>query len=144
MPAIMVVTIAMFALMGAPARARAQHAEEQIAAAGASASSLSLVMVEEEGCGYCRKWHEEVGPGYPLSEEGHAAPLVRIDRKSNDAGRFPRVVFTPTFILVGEGKELGRINGYPGPDFFWSMLGDMLRKLDPAARPNSSAARLTD
>ncbi|HRY05832.1 MAG TPA: hypothetical protein P5114_01815 [Hyphomicrobiaceae bacterium] len=101
--------------------------------------SLSLVMIEAEGCGYCRKWHEEVGPGYPLSDEGHRAPLVRIDRKSKEAERFTRVVFTPTFILIGQGTELGRINGYPGPDFFWSMLADMLRKLDEAAQPVSAA-----
>ena len=33
----------------------------------------------------------------------------------------------PTFILIGdEGDELGRIEGYPGEDFFWSLLEAML------------------
>lgn len=104
----------------------------------AAPASLSLVMIEEEGCGYCRRWLQEVGPGYPLSDEGRKAPLVRIDRMSKDAGRFARVVYTPTFILMRDGKELGRINGYPGPDFFWSMLGDILRKIDTVAPPASA------
>lgn len=100
-----------------------------------------LVMVEEEGCGYCRRWHSEVGPGYPNSDEGRRAPLVSINIASKEAGRFPRIVFTPTFILTREGKEIGRITGYPGADFFWSLLGDMLRKLDAASAPVDATFR---
>ncbi len=100
---------------------------------GLSAAPYSLVMIEEEGCAYCLKWHQEVGPGYPRSAEGRKAPLVTYDRRSKDGSRYPRVVFTPTFILISDNKELGRINGYPGADFFWSMLGDMLRKTDKAS-----------
>ena len=37
-----------------------------------------------------------------------------------------RVRFTPTFLLVDDGRELARIEGYPGADFFWPLLGDML------------------
>ena len=36
-----------------------------------------------------------------------------------------RVSFTPTFILVQDGVEVGRIEGYPGEDFFWGLLGKM-------------------
>ena len=36
-------------------------------------------------------------------------------------------VFTPTFVLVREGRELARIEGYPGEDFFWGLLAAMLR-----------------
>jgi hypothetical protein len=32
------------------------------------------------------------------------------------------VRFTPTFVLVQDGRELGRIEGYPGEDFFWGLL----------------------
>jgi len=93
---------------------------------------LKLVMVEEEGCGYCLRWHAEVGPGYPKSEEGQRAPLLRRDRNSADVARYGRIVFTPTFILLRDGREVGRILGYPGADFFWSLLDDQLRKQDAA------------
>ncbi len=91
---------------------------------------LALVMIEEHGCGYCQRWLEEVGPGYAASDEGRRAPLIRIDRFSKQAEQFPRVVYSPTFVLLREGQERGRILGYPGPDFFWSLLADLLRKLD--------------
>ncbi|MEN8838669.1 MAG: hypothetical protein ABF266_10935, partial [Celeribacter marinus] len=34
---------------------------------------------------------------------------------------------TPTFVLVDEGRELMRIEGYGGDDLFWSMLSVILR-----------------
>jgi hypothetical protein len=44
--------------------------------------------------------------------------------------------FTPTFILVVDGRETGRIEGYPGEDFFWGLLGQMLAQagivMDPS------------
>ncbi|MGD9785771.1 MAG: hypothetical protein AB7E80_06035 [Hyphomicrobiaceae bacterium] len=102
---------------------------------------LSLIMVEEEGCGFCLRWHAEVGPGYPLSSEGKRAPLVRRDRFAPDVQKYGRLVFTPTFILESEGVEKGRIIGYPGADFFWSQLTDMIDKIDARARATGTAAR---
>ena len=33
-------------------------------------------------------------------------------------------------MLVDNGREIGRIVGYPGADFFWAMLGELMSKLD--------------
>ena len=44
-----------------------------------------------------------------------------------------RANFTPTFILVEGGEEIGRIEGYPGEHFFWPMLGQLLKKLPDVA-----------
>lgn len=104
-------------------------------AMGAALTGMQLVMIEEDGCSFCLRWKREVGTGYPLSEEGRRAPLVVIDRASKEARAIARIVYTPTFVLMRDGVEKGRIVGYPGADFFWSMLGEMLRKqpLDQAA-----------
>ena len=87
-----------------------------------------LLMAEEVGCIWCAKWNEEVGYIYPKTAEGRAAPLKRYDLQSEtpDVVFERRVLFTPTFILVDEGKEIGRIEGYPGQDFFWGLLGMLL------------------
>ena len=37
-----------------------------------------------------------------------------------------RPVFTPTFVLIDDGRELGRIEGYAGDEFFWFLLGQLL------------------
>ena len=44
---------------------------------------------------------------------------------------------SPTFVLVDGGREIGRITGYPGAEFFWPLLGELIAKLDPptAGRP---------
>jgi hypothetical protein len=39
--------------------------------------------------------------------------------------------FTPTFIVVQDGAEIGRIEGYPGEDFFWGLLGRILERGAP-------------
>ncbi|MBL3206218.1 thioredoxin family protein, partial [Klebsiella pneumoniae] len=39
--------------------------------------------------------------------------------------------YTPTFILVDGGREIGRIEGYPGADFFWGLLERLAQRLPP-------------
>lgn len=88
-----------------------------------------LIMAEEAGCIWCALWNKEIAPIYPKSAEGRAAPLHRIDIHDDpppDILFASRLTFTPTFVLVNEGREVGRIEGYPGEDFFWGLLGQML------------------
>lgn len=97
-------------------------------------AEVSLLMFEEVGCVWCARWTAEVGPEYPITPEGQAAPLVRLDIHDPLPGNLtltsqPR--FTPTFILVEDGAELGRIEGYPGEDFFWGLLGRLLERRTP-------------
>jgi len=88
-------------------------------------------MVEAPGCHYCIEWKKTIGPIYPKTEAGKFAPLTVVD-KSDPApfasGYDKPVVFTPTFILVEDGEEVGRILGYPGEDFFWALLEQMLEE----------------
>jgi thioredoxin-related protein len=86
-----------------------------------------LLMAEEHGCVWCAKWNAEIAPIYPLTAEGLAAPLQRYDLHGEipEVEMARRVRFTPTFILVDGGREVGRIEGYPGEDFFWGLLGMM-------------------
>jgi hypothetical protein len=37
-----------------------------------------------------------------------------------------RLTFTPTFVLVVDGVEANRLEGYPGEDFFWGMVEHMV------------------
>lgn len=94
------------------------------------ALAAELVMVEQPGCAYCRQWDREISEVYPKTPEGQAAPLVRVQISTLDKEPFTParpVNFTPTFLLVEDGRELARIEGYPGEDFFWGMLGMMLK-----------------
>ena len=89
---------------------------------------------EEDGCYWCERWHSEIAAIYPKTPEGKAAPLQLTDIHAlpGDVEFERRVHFTPTFILIDDGKELARIEGYPGEDFFWGLLGMMLEKANVA------------
>ena len=91
-----------------------------------------LFMAEENGCFWCARWNEEIAHIYPKTAEGRTAPLRRYDLHSEtpDVVFDRRVHFTPTFILVEDGKEVGRIEGYPGPDFFWGLLTMMFERAE--------------
>jgi thioredoxin-related protein len=88
----------------------------------------SLVMIEDDGCVYCVRWHNEVGQAYANSTEGRFAPLIRRRIKDPDIAFLRNVRYTPTFILLRGDDEIGRITGYPGADFFWQLLADLLAK----------------
>lgn len=97
-------------------------------------AQLKLLMFQQEGCPWCARWNADVAPGYLKSSEGQEAPLERLDIHDPlppglTIARMPQ--FTPTFVLVQDGKEVGRIEGYPGADFFWGLLDQMLAKVAP-------------
>lgn len=101
--------------------------------AGAAWADTALVMVEEKGCVWCARWNDEIAPIYPKTDAGKAAPLRRVDIRSDlpedlTFDRKPR--FTPTFVLMIDGQEVSRIEGYPGEDFFWGVLEKMMTDAD--------------
>ena len=96
-----------------------------------------LLMAEEDGCYWCQRWNTEIGHIYPKTAEGRAAPLRTYDLHGTEpeVELARRVLYTPTFILVDNGKEVGRIEGYPGEDFFWGLVGQMLQDANIQMEP---------
>ncbi|WP_417773245.1 transcriptional regulator [Stappia sp.] len=106
-----------------------------------AATAAELIMFEQRGCEWCARWNAEIGPIYPKSDEGHLAPLRRVDIHApmpEDLAWMRGERFTPSFALVHEGVEYGRIRGYPGEDFFWGLLGEMVARFQ-ARKPAGAA-----
>lgn len=102
-------------------------------ATGAWADRLALLMLEETGCVWCARWDAEVGPVYERTEEGRRAPLMRqmLDAPLPDGVRLQRHArYSPTFVLLRDGTEVGRIEGYPGADFFYGLLQALIERAD--------------
>ena len=97
-----------------------------------AAQAAELVMFTDPGCPWCAAFEREIGPVYPKTEEGRRAPLRRVDIRDRppELAWIEGVRMTPTFVLVEGDREVGRITGYPGPDFFFGLLGNLLAKLD--------------
>lgn len=101
----------------------------------ASAVDYELVMFEQDGCKWCAAWDAEIGPAYPNTSEAEVAPLVKQDIHDplpDTISLKRRAALTPTFVLIADGSEVGRIEGYPGANFFWPMLDEMLTRAGAA------------
>ena len=108
-----------------------------LVAATLPSTAAELIMLEEHGCAWCEQWNEEVGVIYSKTPEGQRAPLRRLDIHEPLPKKLKFLVkggFTPTFVLVDRGREVGRIRGYPGEDFFWGLLSKMLERLPPVGK----------
>ena len=95
----------------------------------APAAAAELVMFRTAGCPYCAAWDKAIGPVYPKTDIGKRIPLRPVDLERSKDGKVVLVSpirFTPTFVLVDSGREMGRIEGYPGEDFFWGLLERLL------------------
>ena len=97
------------------------------------AQALELIMIEQAGCMWCARWQQELGVAYDKTPEGKIAPLRRVDLHApwpQDLSGIRRERLTPTFVLADNGREIGRLRGYPGDEFFWALLDEMLEKRD--------------
>ena len=128
--------VALFALAGLACAEQVQSPSKiDIATAPAV-----LIMIGDPGCPYCARWEREVAPGYVASEDGKLAPLVRRDRHDRDIAFIERVVFSPTFVMLVHGREVGRIVGYGGADLFWMQLAALMEDVRIALRRSGATA----
>jgi hypothetical protein len=107
----------------------------------AGAQAAELIMLERPGCTWCARWNREIAPIYPLTSEAGLAPLRRVDVTAPwpaDLAEIAADRYTPTFIVVENGNEIARLRGYPGEDFFWPLLGEMLTRL-PRTTPAAAS-----
>ena len=97
------------------------------------AVSAELLMLEQDGCVDCEKFDREIAPAYPKTAEGKQAALRRIDinqKWPEDLADIKPTTLTPTFILIENNEELGRMYGYSGDEYFWFLLGELLENLN--------------
>ena len=74
----------------------------------AAAGSAELIMLEEEGCGWCERWNEEVGVVYHKTVEGKRAPLRRLDIHEllpSELRFITKGGYAPTFYLWFRGAK---------------------------------------
>lgn len=96
-------------------------------------AETELLMLEQPGCAWCARFNADIAPAYAKTAAGQRAPLRRVDIKQpwpEDLKNIRAERYTPTFILLDDNQEIGRIRGYPGDNWFWVMLDELLAKLD--------------
>ncbi|MBC8130409.1 MAG: thioredoxin family protein [Rhizobiaceae bacterium] len=104
-----------------------------------SASAAELLMFHQKACAFCDAFKREIAPDYPRSQAGALAPLRLVDIWESRTGGIEGLepaVFTPTFVLVEGGREIGRMLGYPGQRYFYPEIQSLIGQLggpEPAA-----------
>lgn len=136
-------------LLAKSIRAGVAHSRMAVAAAitlalAGGVQAAELIMFERAGCVYCARWNAEVAPGYSKTPEGQRAPLRRHDLALGQMQgvELKRPVrFSPTFVLLENGREVDRITGYMDNASFWGLFAPMIARLDATgqAAPNTSA-----
>jgi hypothetical protein len=103
------------------------------AASARGSPEARLILLERRDCPWCRLWLRDVGErAWNASDLGRRAPLRRVDVAAGlpeDLQFLSDWRLTPTFVLVKGGREIGRILGYAGADFFWQQAEALLSRL---------------
>lgn len=98
----------------------------------AKLQAAELLMFERDGCAWCQRWDREVGPVYGKTAEATVLPLRRVNTDSQPSGGISLaspVRYTPTFIVVDNGREVGRITGFINDDAFWGLLSALAARI---------------
>ena len=96
------------------------------------AYALELLMFHNKNCSYCMAFMREVAVDYEYRD----MPLVIIDaynqpdwfKEAYAENRIKPIRGTPTFIIWNGRKELGRLVGYSGKEWFYTNLDSMFKK----------------
>jgi thioredoxin-related protein len=91
--------------------------------------SLELVVIEADGCIFCQIFRSDVLPSYEASEQGKQMPAHFVDINDMEATHIEfkgAVDIVPTFIVVKDHHEVGRIPGYVGPENFFHSINYLL------------------
>ena len=84
-----------------------------------------------QGSGHLQQTIEAGEFGFAQQPLAHAQGLRRVDDDiawPEELLSIKGVVFTPTFVVTQNNREVGRITGYPGEDYFWGYLVNILKE----------------
>ncbi|MGI9423981.1 MAG: transcriptional regulator [Hyphomicrobiaceae bacterium] len=95
------------------------------------ANAAQLINLEEDGCSWCERWHQVVGLIPDNTRESKYTLLRRVDVHEDLPDDLSFVVkggYTPTFILIDDDREIGRIRDYSGEESSCGLLAKKIRK----------------
>lgn len=98
-----------------------------------NAGAGELLYFYSDACSYCEQWDEEVGSLYNKTVESKVFKLRPVDiheQTPSDIDHVKGVIYTPTFVAMENGREVGRILGYGNEIFFWQHMEVLIRDME--------------
>jgi hypothetical protein len=86
---------------------------------------LEIVVLETPGCLYCGLFRRDVFPQYIVSPRSAEVPMRFLDLNSEASAALQLngpIGIIPTVVVVHHGREVGRLEGYVGPEIFFHSL----------------------
>lgn len=96
---------------------------------GSVASDLRLVMFTSKDCPVCQAWERQIGSVYKKSFYQVSLPLTRVNFSADTSDLMSLqepISGTPTFVILKNGEEVGRILGFNDKEIFWWELSSFL------------------
>ncbi len=97
-----------------------------------SNSGYEVIVFEADGCTYCQVLRRRALPHYKASRVSQIAPMRFVNVSTADLtglGISSRIAMAPTVVLMRDGREVNRINGYAGADAIVRLVVDAVGAL---------------
>lgn len=94
-----------------------------------TAVTQELIVLEAPNCIYCAIFRRDVLPNYQKSKRAAELPIRFLDLNDPAADQLKlssSVTIVPTVVLMRDGSEAGRIDGYWGPEAFFQSISRMM------------------
>lgn len=91
--------------------------------------NFELIMFETSLCNHCAVFDDEVVKLYKSHSLAQMAPMVKVNLDEEGTGRYhlnKPIQMVPTFIVMKNGKEIGRISGMVNKFAFLAFVRDKL------------------
>lgn len=93
--------------------------------ADTSAPRTEVIVFEIGGCKYCSAFRDNLAARYLASTTNQAAPMRFVDVGRLDPQSFhlrSDINTVPTIVLMQDGREIDRVEGYPLPEMLFGMV----------------------
>lgn len=111
----------------------ARDAASPIVTGSIGAARNELVVYEMPSSAYCRLFRRDVVPAFERSTRARTLPMRFVDLSAegaSEAGLDAPVTTVPTVVLLRDGREVGRITGYTGPENFFHLVNHMMGPIE--------------
>ncbi len=103
----------------------APHAARDVNSAPNAGRQLEMVVLEVKDCIYCNVFRRQLLPVYQASRQARRMPVRFVDINDpalGDIGLTQPVGVVPTFVVLENNEEIGRIPGLVGRNEFFQAL----------------------
>jgi thioredoxin-like negative regulator of GroEL len=106
------------------------NAARELAPVAAASVAQEIVVFEVENCTYCSAFRSQILPNYRQTPRSAELPIRFVDVNATGVDKMKLIApiqMVPTVVMMKNGQEVDRIQGYTGPDMFHQLVTKMLQ-----------------